>query len=58
MPSTMSAVGLVSLYTVDIPKPIAIPIGVVREKKIAINAAFLILNFACVDAIKKVREII
>ncbi|GER48244.1 lethal giant larvae protein homolog 1 [Striga asiatica] len=44
----MRAVGLVSLYTLAIPIPMAIPTGVVREKKTAIIATALELNLACV----------
>lgn len=47
IPSIMSAVGLLSSYMLDIPKPIATPIGVVKEKKIDINVTALVLNLAC-----------
>lgn len=46
IPSTIRAVGLFSSYTLEIPIPIAIPTGVVREKNVAIIAIDLDLNFA------------
>lgn len=52
IPSTIKAVGLLSLYTLDVPIPIPIPTGVVREKKSTIVAIDFGLNFAYINDLK------